>query len=92
MIPEIVCREIDPVLFIHLLTTDNFLALSCTTEHWEIVTYLTQLITNWSNYFRPLIIRVHPAPTRIQVRQPVRSLSVPVAEHDRTYGWIRPKR
>ena len=49
MIPEIVCPEIDPVLFIHLLTTDNFLALSCTTEHWEIVTYLTQLITSWSN-------------------------------------------
>ena len=36
--------------------------------------------------FRPLI---HPAP--IQVRQSLRSLSVPVAEHDWTYGWIRPK-
>ena len=48
-ISEIVSRQIDPVLFIRLLTTDNFLALSCTTEHWEIVTYLTQLITSWSN-------------------------------------------
>ena len=30
---EIVSREIDPVLFIHLLTADNILALSCSKEH-----------------------------------------------------------
>ena len=34
---EIISREIDPVLFILLLTTDNF----SQTEHWGIVSYLT---------------------------------------------------
>ena len=34
-------REIDPVLFIHLLTRDNFPPQLCSTEHWEIVEYLT---------------------------------------------------
>ena len=48
-ISEIVSREIDPVLFIHLPTTDDLPALSCTTEHLEIVKYLTQSITSWSN-------------------------------------------
>ena len=44
-ISEIVSREIDPVLFIHLLSMDAFPQ----TEHWEIVTCLTQVITSWSN-------------------------------------------
>ena len=35
---EIVSCKIDPVLFIHMFTTDNFPSQSCSTEHWEIVT------------------------------------------------------
>ena len=53
---EIVSREIDPVLFTHLLTTDNFPSSTMldakSTEHWDIVTYLTQFITSrlsWSS-------------------------------------------
>ena len=45
---EIDSREIDLVLFIHLLTTYNFPLLLRSTEHRKIVTYFTQLIT--SNY------------------------------------------
>ena len=76
--------EIDPVLFIHLLTTDNFRQ----TEHRIIVTYLTQLITSWSNlYLLPLI----HAP--IQVRQSLLGTGGGLqAAHDWTYGWILPKR
>ena len=71
---EMVSREIDQVLFIHLLKTDNFPLHPCSGEHQEIVAYLTQLITSRSNqFFRPL---VHPAP--IQARQSLRPLSVPV--------------
>ena len=75
----IVSRENDPALFIASAQRNNFLTqqtnveLSCLT--------VTQLITIWSNqFFRPPI---HTAP--IQVHQSVRSLLVPVAEHDRTY-------
>ena len=79
MICDRLC-EIAPALSTQLLANSQ-------TEHWDIVTCLTQLITDWSNEFSwPLI---HPAP--IQVSQSLRSLSVPVTEHDRTYGWTRPK-
>ena len=40
-----VSREIDPVLFSHLLTKDNFPLRKI----GVIVTYLTHLITSWSN-------------------------------------------
>ena len=89
----IASREIDPVLSIHVPATDNLRGINlppqlCSTEHGDIVTRLAQLVTSWSNrFFRPLI---RPAP--IQARQSLRSLSVPVAEHERTYGWIRPTR
>ena len=33
---EIVSREMDPVLFIHLLTPDNFLPRPCSTERWKL--------------------------------------------------------
>ena len=46
----------------------------------------TQKITTWSNYlFRPL---AHPAPIQVHLR--FRPLSVPVAGHDRTCGWMDP--
>ena len=32
---------------------------------------------------------IHAAP--IQVRKSLRTLAIPVAEHARAYGWIRPK-
>ena len=53
------------------------------------VTLHTLSIISYSNQFflRPLI---HTAP--IQVRQSLCSLSVPVAKHKRTNGWIRPQR
>ena len=44
-ISEIVSREIDPVLFILLLTTEQFPSNGL----MEIVTCLTQLIISWSN-------------------------------------------
>ena len=53
----------------------------------SMFTYRAQSIISWSNqFFRP---PNHTAP--VQARQSLRSLSVPAAEHDRTYGWIRPK-
>ena len=46
---EVVSREIDPVLlFICSQRIISFHARAAT-EHWEIVTYLTQLITSRSN-------------------------------------------
>ena len=46
----------------------------------------TQKITTCSNYlFRPL---AHPAPIQVHLR--FRPLSVPVAGHDRTCGWMDP--
>ena len=82
-------REIGPVLFILLFATDHLLALSSTTRtlgnchvSYTLNNQLVKLIT-----FRPLI-----QPALIQVRQSLRSLLAPVAEHDRTFGWIRPKR
>ena len=62
-ISEIVSREIDPVLCILLLTEQELTiseivsrtgSIQCyllQTEHRDIVTYLTQLITSWSNQF-----------------------------------------
>ena len=46
---EIISCEIEPVLFTHLLTTDNISAQLYSTGNWEVVTYLTQLMTTWSN-------------------------------------------
>ena len=34
---ETFSREIDPVLFVRLLTTDNFPLLLCSMEHWKIL-------------------------------------------------------
>ena len=61
-ISEIVSREIDPVLFILLLThtTDKFpisLLSIAQRKTRKIVTCLTQLVTSWSN----LVSASHPS-------------------------------
>ena len=88
-ISEIISCKIGPVLFILVLTTDHLLALSRTTGtlgnchvSYALNNQLVKLIT-----FRPLIQLA-----LIQVCQSLCSLLTTVAEHDRTFGWIRPKR
>ena len=75
---EIVSFKVDPVLFVHLLTTDNFPQTDDCHVFYAVYNWLVKLVLSASHPF--------------QVRQSPRSVSVSVAEHDRTYGWIRPKR
>ena len=75
--------EIDPALFIHLLTTDNFLpllVLNGTSGDCHVSCAVKRV---------KLVLSASP-PSRTDSGPPV--ISVPVAEHDRMYGWIRPKR
>ena len=80
-ISEIVSREIDPVLFIHLLTTEQF-PLNGTFGYCHVSHVL-------NNYLVKFVFGLSFIQHRF--RSSSRSLSVQVAEHDRTYGWIRPK-
>ena len=68
----------------HLLTRKVEIQAEILTS-WRYVAII--IARRKTHFFWPLI---HPAP--IQVCQSPRSLSVHVAQHDWTYGWISPER